>query len=813
LLQTYSHHFWHGTLGHLSTEGTEGSGDVGWMSALPRGIAAVAVGLLLGTGAVGLIDRSARALGWFVAALVAATMLAAIIAFFERWIGHRLAVGVTASGVVAGVALLSFRVVEELRRELVHLRATLPTAVERLESSSRFGSALRGFDLKSKTDRLLADLPNRLAGGSQANMARLAGSRLSAFLAGLVLTCFLCAGGRRSFQAVLAWLPERQGMLLNRHAFGQILERAHQRLGTMMLLSVARAGAGGLVLGVMFALAGIPAPSIFGLLFGFFLLVPGIGAGLVGVVAFATVIGFTKGGTTYSCLGGVVVVMTGNYIVTKQALRKGMIAIGPALGLAGVIIGAELGGIGTSLCVFFGVAFVACLWSEFARLKSFRHAASTARVLIEPDPLATRAGAPIRLAGRVKHPPMGLEAKRRWGPSAFDAGASDPACRSVQSTVRPGDEVGPEASDAGAKLSQPARPDARPPTARSVTSSYVQVVLVTGSLWVMARTGLAFAGKVHESLLLILVAVILGLAIDQVLAPLSAKLGDRRRLAIASFSLMLLLALLLSATLLAPIVSTKAKSFGAEIPKIAERLANLPFVGQKLSDGDVPANVQKWLHSLPQQISNNSSQAAKTLWGATDVALNVLLTMLTAYGFVADGPRLVRSLRRVFPPSARRTFDQSGRLIAEVVGRYFAGSLLVASLAGIMALIVGLALGVILAPIAALWIAATNLIPQVGGFLGGSVFVVLGFSTSTTIGLACLGYFLLYQQLENHLIQPAIIGKAVSLSPAATMMIALIGGSTFGVPGALIAIPVVGAIKTVTRLVAGDRAPASKATE
>jgi putative heme transporter len=742
---------------------TEGAADGAGVSVVPRGIAAVAVGLLLGTGAVGLIDRSARALGWFVAALVAATLLAAVIAFFERWIGHRPAVGVTALGVVAVVALLSFRIVEELRRELVHLRAALPGALQRLESSSRFGGALRGFDLKSKTDRLLADLPKRLGGGSQSDMARLAGSRLSAFLAGLVLTCFLCAGGRRSFQAVLAWLPERQGMLLNRHAFGQILERAHQRLGTMMLISVARAGGGGLVLGVMFALAGSPAPSIFGLLFGFFLLVPGIGAGLVGVVAFATVTGFTKGGTTHFCLGGVVVVMAGNYMVTKQALRKGMIAMGPAVGLAGVIIGAELGGIGTSLCVFFGAAFLACLWAEFARLQSFRHAASTsstastARVLTEDDPLAAR-----RLS---------------------------------------------------AKANQLARSDARPPTARSVTSSSVQVVLLTGSLWVMARTGLAFAGKVHESLLLILVAVILALAIDQVLAPLSAKLGDRRRLAIVSFSLMLLLVLLLSATLLAPIVSTKAKSFGAEIPKIAERLANLPFVGQKLSDGDVPAKVQKWLHSLPQQISNNSSEAAKTLWGATDVAVNVLLTMLMAYGFVADGPRLVRSLRRVFPPPTRRTFDQSGRLIAEVVGRYFAGSLLVASLAGIMALIVGLALGVILAPIAALWIAATNLIPQVGGFLGGSVFVVLGFTTSTTVGLACLGYFLLYQQLENHLIQPAIIGKAVSLSPAATMMIALIGGSTFGVPGALIAIPVVGAIKTVTRLVAGDRAPTPKATQ
>ena len=185
------------------------------------------------------------------------------------------------------------------------------------------------------------------------------------------------------------------------------------------------------------------------------------------------------------------------------------------------------------------------------------------------------------------------------------------------------------------------------------------------------------------------------------------------------------------------------------------------------------------------------------LSGAVDVLVATVVVLLLALSMVVDGPRLVRSVRQVLAPRRRRTFDQSSVLVVDVVGRYFAGSLLVALLAGVMAASVGLALGVALAPLAALWIALTNLIPQVGGLLGGVVFVALGFGTSPTVGLACLTYFLTYQQFENHVIQPAVIGKAVSMSPAATMIVALVGGAALGVPGALIAVPVVGAVKVV----------------
>jgi len=173
------------------------------------------------------------------------------------------------------------------------------------------------------------------------------------------------------------------------------------------------------------------------------------------------------------------------------------------------------------------------------------------------------------------------------------------------------------------------------------------------------------------------------------------------------------------------------------------------------------------------------------------------MTVLVTVALLLDGRRVVWASRRLVPHPHRDHFDRATVIMYRTVGRYFAGSLLVALLAGLNVLVVGLVAGVALAPLAALWTTLTNLIPQIGGFLGGAFFVLLAFAHSPTAGVICLAEFLLYQQLENHVIQPTIVGEAVNLSPPTTMMAALIGASAAGVPGALVAVPLLGAAKTL----------------
>ncbi|MBA2624886.1 MAG: AI-2E family transporter, partial [Acidimicrobiia bacterium] len=162
-----------------------------------------------------------------------------------------------------------------------------------------------------------------------------------------------------------------------------------------------------------------------------------------------------------------------------------------------------------------------------------------------------------------------------------------------------------------------------------------------------------------------------------------------------------------------------------------------------------------------------------------------------------DGERLVTRVRSLVPERHQPRADQLGRLGYRVVGQYFAGSVLVAAIAGIVVTAVGLVLGVPLAPLLGAWVAVFSLIPQIGGALGGIPFVVLGLTQGATTGLACAAFFVLYLQFENHILSPLVVGRSVDLSPPATMTAALVGVSAGGVVGAILAVPLLGAAKAV----------------
>ena len=131
------------------------------------------------------------------------------------------------------------------------------------------------------------------------------------------------------------------------------------------------------------------------------------------------------------------------------------------------------------------------------------------------------------------------------------------------------------------------------------------------------------------------------------------------------------------------------------------------------------------------------------------------------------------------------------------LGRYFGGSVTVAILMGLYVLALGLLLGIPLIPVAAIWAMITDLIPQVGGFLGGSFLVLLATTQGVTTALIAAAAFIVYMNIENHIIQPAIVGRSVDLMAPTTMVAAFVGGAVAGVPGALVATPLVGAAKAI----------------
>jgi predicted PurR-regulated permease PerM len=246
-------------------------------------------------------------------------------------------------------------------------------------------------------------------------------------------------------------------------------------------------------------------------------------------------------------------------------------------------------------------------------------------------------------------------------------------------------------------------------------------------------------------------------------------------------------------SLLGPPAIDQAGHFQQELPQTVEEFYTLPLVGGWLEENDAADTVQKWVQGLPSSIDDQT--VSDTVTSLVGRVTSAVLVLAVAFAVMLDGEWIVGHVRRLLPPSRRAAADRLGRIVYDTFGRYFAGSLTIAVLAGMNTLIIALVFDIPLAPVAAIWTMITNLIPQVGGFLGGAFLAILALSVSPWVAIGAVAWFVLYMNIENNVIQPAVIGRAVNLSPPTTMMAAFIGAAVAGVPGALVATPTVGVVK------------------
>jgi predicted PurR-regulated permease PerM len=327
-----------------------------------------------------------------------------------------------------------------------------------------------------------------------------------------------------------------------------------------------------------------------------------------------------------------------------------------------------------------------------------------------------------------------------------------------------------------------------------------------GVLFAMAVLGIVRTAQ--WALTPLFLGILFGLALDPVLARLRHRLKCSRAIATLVIAVVLTVVFGAVVLLLGPQAVQQAESFAEELPATIREFYTWPLIGDRLEQWDAVGRVEDFVDELPGRFDAETISAwADRLLGGLGATL---LVLVTAVAVLLDGDALVRRGRRLVPPSRRDGADAVGRIVYRSIARYFAGSITVALLNGTVVLTSGLILGIPLAPLAGIWSAITNLIPQIGGFLGGSFFVLLAFSSSPLKGVIALGIFLGYQQLENHFIQPTIVGRAVHLTPPTTMLAALIGGAAAGVPGALVATPLIGAAKSVWLDVVDGRNPDGK---
>jgi predicted PurR-regulated permease PerM len=349
------------------------------------------------------------------------------------------------------------------------------------------------------------------------------------------------------------------------------------------------------------------------------------------------------------------------------------------------------------------------------------------------------------------------------------------------------------------------------PSATADTSTSIDVdprsAIPVAAAFAVLSVSVWFVRSIPRTLTALAIATLLALALNPLVERLKRRTGWHRRTAAG---VVLVAAALVVAVVLALItVPTirEVRDFDDQIPETVRDLGDLPVVGPRLREADASRKVEEWLNDVPHRLSVDATPIEDAAGAVADGVAAAVFTILLAITLVLDGEHVVNGVRRLVPRRRRADADRMGRLVYDIIGRYIAGSLLVAALAATVMLASALALGIPLAPLVAVWIAITNPIPQVGGFLGGAVFVLLGLTQGPFVALACVVIFFVYQSLENHVIQPLIIGRAVSLSPPATMVAALVGVAAGGLVGGLFAVPLLGATKAIYLSTRGAEAP------
>ena len=334
-----------------------------------------------------------------------------------------------------------------------------------------------------------------------------------------------------------------------------------------------------------------------------------------------------------------------------------------------------------------------------------------------------------------------------------------------------------------------------PDQALTVDLDWRTVVFTLVAMAVLGAVGRAL-GQASVVVTLLVIALFLALALDPVVNALQRR-GLGRGFAVVTVVLVATVAFGLFIGLAGPQLVSQSQSLERDLPRTVDSLRDVPLLGTKLVEWDVPGKVTEFVSSLPEKLGSQDADLGEVAAGVGFGLGAALLGFLVMVGALFEGPRLVDSIRLAVPPWKRDGVVDVGRIVYAVVARYFAGSLLIALLNGIWVAVWALVAGVPLSPVLGVWAALTSLIPQIGGLMGFGLVLLVSLAAGLVPAAIMTLAFLFFMLLTNHVLQPTIVGRAVKLSAPVTMLAAIGGFSVAGIVGALFAVPTFGAIKAV----------------
>ena len=326
-------------------------------------------------------------------------------------------------------------------------------------------------------------------------------------------------------------------------------------------------------------------------------------------------------------------------------------------------------------------------------------------------------------------------------------------------------------------------------------------VLVAWGLW-------NALGQAKSVIILLVVSMFIAVGLNP-LVEWFMRRGLKRGLAVAVVFVLMILAVAGVGFAIVPVVSEQINDLIRNAPDWLDLLTKSRTLADLNNRYDFITKAKDYIQdpALAQRAFGGVLGVGKVVANALFSAFTILI--LTLY-FLASLPSVKRAAYSLVPSTRRQRVAILGDEVLSRVGGYVSGQFLVAACAGFFMFvfleIVGLndyALAL------AIVVMFTAFIPMVGGLIGVVLVAAIGFTDSLWTGIACLVYGVIYQQIENYLIAPRIMRRAVDIPGAVTVIAALLGGALLGVVGALLAIPTAAAILLIIREVWIRKADAS----
>jgi predicted PurR-regulated permease PerM len=278
----------------------------------------------------------------------------------------------------------------------------------------------------------------------------------------------------------------------------------------------------------------------------------------------------------------------------------------------------------------------------------------------------------------------------------------------------------------------------------------------------------------------------------------------RRGIAIAIVYLGLILIPILIAAILIPPLVTETNNLIDKVPEYVKDIQKFVRENHQLhtleEHYNITAKLQEEAAKLPGKLGGAAGVLSDIGLGLVNSLFALITILILSIFMIGSGPRWVDAAIRSRPRQHQELLRRAAGDISNAVGGYVAGALGQATVAGVTSFVVLTILGVPYAAALALIIALLDLVPLVGATLGavlvGIVTVFNDFPTDTIIWVV---WSIVYQQIENTVIQPRIQSRAVDVQPFIVLIAVLFGSTLFGILGALLAIPAAATLQIAYR--------------